>query len=176
MTAEQMLHYLSPERPVSQEEKKRRFYQGLETAIWQAERARSHAHSYRDFRVGAAVEAFRDDALSFPHRFRSFYGINTKILKERRPICAEPIALSSALASGYTEAIGLVIIGEPQEDEHGLLHKTLRPCRECRLFMKEHPLMRPETIIITARPPQEECAIIFEEHTLEELLKAYGES
>lgn len=169
----ELQNYLDPKRPINREEQLRRLYEARYALYWQAERARTLARSYRCFCVGCAVYAFREDASRHEDRWRVFCGMNTKVRQDSRPICAEPIALSSAYAATYTEVIGITIVGEPQEDENGTVHKTLRPCRECRLYMRKHPIIKPETLIITATPAGKNFR--HEIHTFHELLEAYGE-
>jgi len=179
LTAEQLKHRLDPTRPIGREEQLDRFANAMYTLYWQAERARKLGISWRNFCVGCAMWAFREDASTYADRWRIFYGMNTKVEEGSRNVCAEPVPLGSALAHAYTEIIGMVIVGNPQVDERGWLPKTLRPCPHCRLLMKKHPLMRPHTIIVSAHPPRGEPEsldeIPLEVFTLEELLCEYGE-
>ncbi len=105
--------------------------------------------------------------------------MNTKVEKDSRNICAEPVALGTALAQEYTEIVGMVVVGQPQEDERGNIPKTLRPCVHCRLLMKKHPLITLNTIIVTAVPPHRKidslAEVQHEVHTFKELLAEYNE-
>jgi cytidine deaminase len=171
---------LDPTRPVSRKDQLRRFLNASYALYWQAERVRKQGISWRNFCVGCSVWAFRKDASTYEDRWRVFYGMNTKVKEDSRNICAEPVPMGASLASGYTEIIGMVVVGNPQADEQGHTPKTLRPCVHCRLLMKHHPLIRPHTIIITAHPPIGEPEsfdeITHEMHTFKELLQEYGET
>ena len=179
MTPAQFEHYLDPTRPIGREEQLHRFRSAIFTLYWQAERVRKLGISWRNFYVGCAMWAFREDASTYDARWRVFYGMNTKVDENGRNICAEPIPLNAAFASAYTEIIGMVVIGEAQEDNKGK-HLTLRPCMHCRQLMKNHPLIKPETIIITALPPPGEIdslgEVPHEIHTFRELLELYDEA
>jgi cytidine deaminase len=179
MTLQQFEHHFDPTRPVSREEQLHRFQSAVFTLYWQAEYVRRRGISWRNFCVGCAAWAFREDAPTYDSRWRMFIGMNTKVAEQARNICAEPIPLNAALASSYTEIIGVVVIGEAQEDNKGK-HLTLRPCAHCRELMKSHPLMRPDTIIITALPPPRDIdsldEVPHEVHTLQELLEIYDEA
>lgn len=170
-----------PARPIGRNEQIRRFGSALNALYWQAEYARRElAISYRHFCVGCAVWAFREDASLYTDRWRWFYGMNTKIRQDSRNICAEPIALGSALARRSTEVIGVVVVGLTQEDERGKTTPTLRPCKECRLFMRNLPIVTPDTIIVTAHPPPEGIDDIrettHEVHSFHELSALYDEN
>ena len=180
ITAAELSHRLDPKRPIGREEQLSRFGTALYALYWQAERARKLGISWRNFCVGCSMYAFREDAYNYEDRWRVFYGMNTKIAEGARNICAEPVPLGAAYASAYSEIIGMVIVGEPQADENGHNYLTLRPCSHCRLLMKNHPLIRPETIIVTAHPPIGEVEsldeVVHEAFTFQELLVAYGET
>ncbi|HVV39094.1 MAG TPA: hypothetical protein VHD31_02090 [Candidatus Paceibacterota bacterium] len=132
-------------------EQRQRFRQSIEYLYWQAVRARTLASSYRGFDVGCALLAFKPGQ---PHResWEVHLGMNTKVSRNARPVCAEPIAISGAYASGCSWVIGMVIVGELREEDVGIT-KTLHPCEECRMFMDDKPVIRPDTIIVTAKPP-----------------------
>ncbi len=170
-----------PTRIISREEQLRRFNNALFPLYYQAVRVREQGMSWRQFNVGCAIWAFREDASTHSDRWRVFYGMNSKILEGSRNICAEPIPLGAALASAYTEVIGVVIVGQTQEDERGITPLTLRPCAHCRLLMKNHPLIKPHTLVVTAHPPPEgreiDCIseVPHEVFTFEELLREYDE-
>ena len=140
-------------RPTGPEERLSRFFGAAYALYWQAERSRHRARSWRNFCVGCGVFAYREDPPLDAGRFRAFYGMNSKPEKDGRNICAEPIPIDGATAIGYERAIGLVVIGETQEDEGHNIPPTLRPCKFCRQFMRKSPIIMPETIIVTALPP-----------------------
>jgi cytidine deaminase len=179
VSAAELSQQLDPRRIVSRKEQLQRLNSALDPLYWQAERARNLGISWRNFCVGCAVWAFRADASTHEDRWRVFYGMNTKVNEKSKSICAEPVPIGAAYASASTEIIGLIIVGNPQEDERGIVPKTLRPCVHCRLLMKHHPLMKPHTIIVTAHPPTEKIEHVsettYEVFTLEELLRGYGE-
>jgi cytidine deaminase len=180
MTDKQLERHLNPRRGVSRAEQLRRFSSAAFTLYWRAEHARKRGLSWRNFCVGCAVWAFRKDAYYVERRWWCFTGMNTKVEENSRNICAEPVALGAALASEYTEIIGMVVVGQPQADESGKTHPTLRPCAHCRLLMKNHPLITPRTIIVTATPPPREidslAEVPYEVHTFQKLLEEYGET
>lgn len=179
VTPEQLAWRLDPRRPISREEQLERFSNALFALYWQAERVRRLGISWRNFCVGCAVWAFREDASTYEDRWRAFCGMNTKVLEGSRNICAEPIPLNFALSRCYTEIIGMVVVGNTQPEPNGNTPPTLRPCPHCRLLMKHHPLIKPHTIIVTALPPPGEIdslgEVTHEIFTFEELLKEYGE-
>lgn len=178
MTPAEFKHYLDPTRAVSREEQLHRFNSARLTLYYQAVRMLSCAISWRNFNVGCAVLAFRQDAYSYESRWRVFYGMNTKVQQDARNICAEPIPINAALSAAYTEIIGMVVVGMPQADNKGE-HLTLRPCAHCRQLMKHHPLVTPETVIITAVPVVDEAEVFddipHEAHTFQQLLEQYDE-
>ena len=172
------LSQFDSDRPIDPEERRVRFMGAAYAIYWQTERSRSRARSWRHYRVGCGAYAYRGD-LPYSERFRASYGINSKTAEDGRNVCAEPVAIDSAAAFGYEEIVGLVTIAEPQEEEDGSMPETRRPCAHCREFMRNSPLVTPETIIITALPPPHETAewheIIHEIHTFRELCALYGE-
>ena len=167
---------LDPKRPVSRPEQIHRFISASNALYWQAERSRARGISWRNFCVGCAVWAFREDASWAPDRWRYFYGMNTKVEENSRNICAEPIALNAALGFACTEVVGLIVVGNPREQDSSM---TLRPCEHCRLLMKSHPLVKLDTIVVCALPPSEQTESLndigHEAFTFEELLREYGE-
>ncbi|HYF28906.1 MAG TPA: hypothetical protein VEA36_00890 [Candidatus Paceibacterota bacterium] len=146
-----------------------RFRQSTEYLYWQAVSARELAQSYRQFNVGCALLAFRPDR---PHRqsYEVHVGMNLKVAQQARPVCAEPIAIGGAHGAGCSRAIGMVIVGELREEDVDVL-KTLHPCTECRLLMEDHPIIRPDTIIVTARPPVDGRVPEYEIRTFKRLLE-----
>ena len=128
--------------------------------------ARMRARSYRDFRVGAALIAWSHESSSW----EVFRGMNTKVSKNARPVCAEAIAIAAAEAAGVMQINDIVIVGNPREEDET---RTLHPCDECRQFMWHSKLIHRETRIITALPPPQSSA--YETHTMEKLLKRHGD-
>jgi cytidine deaminase len=118
-----------------------------------AAQARTRARSYREFNVGCALLSFTSLAPE-QHAYSMHVGMNVKIEKDARAHCAEPFAIVSAEAAGCTHAIGMVVVGELREEDVGIC-TTLHPCAQCRLFMQNSPLIRPETLIVTAHPPKD---------------------
>lgn len=175
MTPEQLLRHYDPLRSVGRMEQMQRLRESWEVLYWQALRARNMATSYRDFKVGCALLAFREDASDYASRWKVFYGMNTKIESDSRPVCAEPIALLAARAADYTEVLGIVVVGLPQVDAHsGRCDKTLHPCRECRLLLASCPIMKPHTRIVTATPFESGQPIHWEIHTLRHILRLHN--
>jgi len=178
MDPEQLMQYLGSRWETSRKEKIRQLQSSLEPLYWQAVRARELGRSHRGFKVGCALLAFRKDARR-ADRWGIFYGMNTKVEKASRPVCAEPIAVNAAYSSGFDEVIGMVVVGRPQLDEHsGLTCKTLHPCHECRVFLRNHPIVPRHARIITALPPVDDvlpgedgCEI----RTFQQVLRLHGE-
>ncbi|MBP9711107.1 MAG: hypothetical protein KBD50_02520 [Candidatus Pacebacteria bacterium] len=94
--------------------------------------AAKRAQSYREFRVGTAVLAYR------PHpkpaeRFRVFLGANVKADEFARPICAEPPPVLAAYHAGFRRIVGMVVVGNRNLDHASNLNPdTLHSCGECR--------------------------------------------
>ncbi|MES2216462.1 MAG: hypothetical protein V4481_04175 [Patescibacteria group bacterium] len=178
----QLSEKYDPKRRIGRKEKTSRFETALEALYWQAVRSRKLGISWRKFHVGCVAYGYRPDVVRFEDHWKVFYGMNSKVAETERNTCAEPICLTTALAWGCTEIIGLVVVGETQKDEKGVTHPTLRPCEHCRRLMKSHPLIKPHTIIVTANPPPRRRTVSFkkdvkfEVHTFTELIASYGES
>lgn len=163
----------NPKRPIPEEEQLLRFHGVLPILVIRArEAAAERATSWRNFRVGCALYAFKTVAYSAAERWKIFTGSNIKITKDSRPICAEQIALGAAREAGYDRIIGIVISGNPQpEEENSAQHPTLHPCEECRRVFKSLSEMSSDTLIITILSEGD----TYEVHTFEELLKIHGE-
>lgn len=103
-----------------------------ESLVDRALAAAKRAQSYRGFRVGTAVLAYR----SYPGpagEFRVFVGANVKADEFSRPICAEPPPVLCALHSGFQVVVGMVVIGNRNLDHASNLNPdTLHSCGECR--------------------------------------------
>ncbi|MDB5264953.1 MAG: hypothetical protein JWN64_524 [Parcubacteria group bacterium] len=138
-------------RKIPRWEQYQRFRQSIEYLYWQAVRARELASSYREFNVGCALLAFRPGRVH-EETWEVHRGMNTKVTRNSRPVCAEPIAISSAYAAGCSWVVGIVVVGELREEDVGRI-KTLHPCDECQEFMNDKPVIRPQTLVVTALPP-----------------------
>ncbi len=122
--------------PELQDERFLKWFESRDSLVDRAIAATAKSQSYRSFRVGCAVLAYRTDAPS-GERFRVFVGANVKVSKDARPVCAEAVAILSAYHAGYDCIIGLVVVGGRNEDhESGLVPETLHSCGECRKLMK----------------------------------------
>lgn len=92
-----------------------------DTLIAAARAARLHAYApYSKFQVGAAIEA--DDGSIFT-------GCNVENLSFGLTICAERVAISTAVAAGKTAFRRLVVCADSNE--------PVTPCGACRQFMAE---------------------------------------
>ncbi len=131
-------------------ERVQRFRQSIPYLFRQAMMAREKGMSYRDFKVGTALLAFKAHQ---PHdtTWKVFSGMNTKHAPNMRPTCSEPIAINAAYAEDYSLIIGMVVVGDLREEDIGQL-LTLHPCHECRWFMHGHPLIDRHTLVLTAPP------------------------
>ncbi|MFA5954544.1 MAG: hypothetical protein WC817_03360 [Patescibacteria group bacterium] len=176
---------LNPCRETSDEQHFRRWEVSREALVQKAYDASKLAISYRDFRVGCAVLAWRprrqsaepwqideDPADYLCNRWATFTGANLKPEKSGPKICAEQIAVNSARMAHYTRIIGIVVVGEPQsDDDSGLTHDTLHPCVICRRLLAALPEMRSDTRILTGGLHGDRIRI--REYSFEELLKLH---
>lgn len=111
--------------------------------------AREHSHSpYSKFRVGAAIRT-TDGQI--------FRGCNIESCSFSPTICAERVAVSTAVASGHKNFDTIAI----SSDEYS---PPTSPCGVCRQFMRE---FRKELVILLVRPDRQFCRT-----SLEELLPA----
>ena len=167
-----------------------KFLELLQVLKEKASGARTHAISYRNFRVGCAVLAVNPNTRKEKRRWRIFTGYNIKVAQDARPICAEQIAVHSAREAGHTKIIGIVVVGVPQAPEEDPRitdreQQSLGPCKECRRSLKETPGIETDTYIATFNPEDTEWEIyLFHEllalHNIEDIkelrsgLKMYG--
>ncbi len=128
--------------------------------------AASHDDSWRHFRVGCAVLAYRPEYEPFDHpnhpdRYKVFEGWNIKKEENGPKICAEQMAISAAMAAGYTTAIVVVVSGPVQADgATGIVGRTLRPCDGCRQFLRTAGIVKNGTHIVTVDPDAREIEIL----------------
>lgn len=92
-----------------------------ETWIPQAWAARERAHApYSDFHVGAVLVS--SDG-------RLFTGCNVENISYGLTMCAERVALGSAVVAGATEIIAAVVVADTRE--------PISPCGACRQVLAE---------------------------------------
>jgi len=93
--------------------------------------ARENAHAaFSGFKVGAALE---DDS------GRIYTGCNVENATYGLTICAERIAVASAVAAGQREFVAIAVVADTSE--------PIVPCGACRQFLAE---FAPELIIVSA--------------------------
>ncbi|MEO8862869.1 MAG: hypothetical protein ABI354_00905 [Candidatus Saccharimonadales bacterium] len=111
--------------------------------------ANNSAYSYRDFKVGAAVFALNPDT----QETNVLAAGNLKAERHKPKVCAEKNALNQAKKLGLTVALGIVVAAttdvELIKGVTNIETPTLHPCAECRDMFDEHPLTRPDTLIVT---------------------------
>lgn len=141
--------------------------------------AAAQALSYRNFRVGCAVYAWKpwregDDLANYlGARWRVFTGANLKPDPDTQKFCAERSAINASRSAGYTKIIGFAVVGKPQpDDESGLTHSTLHPCGVCRRTLGALPEVSGETRVLTGSPQDQD--ILVHEFSFEELLALHG--
>jgi len=146
--------------------------QTREHLISRAQEASQYANSYRDFQVGSAVLAFNPQATEPANSYHVFVGANLKPAKDGPKVCAEQIAIGSAIANGYSVIIALAVTGERQPDsKSGLNPPTLHPCWECRTLLRDMPQVSDDTFIITTFNHGGPV----EEHTMAEILAIHND-
>ncbi len=131
--------------------------------------ARTDAHSYRKFYVGAAAFAYNLETQET--------GINAagnlKSGRGKTKICAERKVLEQSKKAGFTVVAGLVIAAttdiEKIKEVTGVSTATLHPCHECQSFCEEHPLIRDDTVIVTTGLDSDK----YQAHTYKELRDLY---
>jgi hypothetical protein len=161
-------------------EQLRRFFEAEEVLYWHAEKARRRARSWRKFNVGVSIWGFKRLVYGSQSPWRVHSGMNTKLFQTSLPVCAEPVAFGSAENEGCDEAIGVMLVGEPQADRLGS-HPCLRFCDECQDYacdhiVHNHPMVRPDMVIIarTSHVHANRYGHRREVYMLGELLNAYG--
>jgi len=99
--------------------------------IRSASAARNHAYApYSEFAVGAAIQC-KSGAV--------FVGSNIENISYGLAICAERIAIASAVATGEREFVAIAVVADTSE--------PIVPCGACRQFLAE---FAPELIIVSA--------------------------
>ncbi len=156
-------------------------------SVWKADYfmaaqwAEKYAVHYDGFKVGAGLLAIRYDLpIGHPKRYKSFYGFNTKLKKGICPHkkCAERRAREQATNEGYHEIVGIVVVGLPRDaskEVEELVTPTLHPCLQCQEEMRHDPMMRPDTLILTAKFEQYPDPIEFDCHTFSQILRLHGQ-
>jgi cytidine deaminase len=97
-----------------------------------AKEARRNAHvPYSDFRVGAAV---------LTKSGKIFAGCNVENISLRLTLCAEEVAIGSAVAAGETEFVAVAVIADSKQ--------PVMPCGGCRQLLAE---FNPSIHLISAR-------------------------
>ncbi len=95
-------------------------HQQIETLIESALAARGNAYArYSKFRVGAAVLTANKD--------RIYQGCNVENASYGLSLCAERVAICSAITDGATEIVAVAITASP----------VAMPCGACRQFIHE---------------------------------------
>jgi cytidine deaminase len=97
-----------------------------------AKEARRNAHvPYSDFRVGAAI---------LTKSGKIFAGCNVENISLRLTLCAEEVAVGSAVAAGENEFVAVAVIADSK--------KPIMPCGGCRQLLAE---FNPDIHLISAR-------------------------
>lgn len=106
----------------------------LERLLEASREAYEHSYSpYSRFRVGAAVLAADG---------RSFRGTNVENASYGLTVCAERVAIFSAVAAGVTRFVALAVsMGSPTQADSERM-----PCGACRQVMAE--FMEPDAVIL----------------------------
>ncbi len=138
-----------PERVITIERHLSSFHQIQEYMIDQARLKSNLGLSYRNFLVGGAAFAFNRYAPR-GEQWKIFYGANAKVNPQAPKECGERNAVNAARCVGYTDIIGIVVVGVPQPNEAGITHPTLRPCHICMETFSLLPEIKEWTEIVTA--------------------------
>ena len=154
---EDYLRLITPEP--DEQEIQRRWFNQREVTLWRALYAATLSISYRPFPVGCAVWGFKPHAHPF-ERYDIYKGANIKALEEFSKICAEMTSLMGAMQHGFSRAVGIVIAGQPREED---TEDVLYPCDRCRLTMRKIPIVREDTHVILARPKYDDVYTRLEE-------------
>jgi cytidine deaminase len=107
-------------------------------------------HSYRGFKVGAAVLALDEPG----RRAGIYFGGNYTPYEGAEWNCAEKRAFEVVHKRGFNRILALAVSGPPQIDVSGVESPTLHPCDKCREMMRESELTEPNTLVATANLDQ----------------------
>lgn len=113
--------------------------------------ARHRAQSYRGFKVGSAVLAFKPN-VRHHESFRAFPGMNIKFSAQMRTTCSESVALGGAHAGGFDLIVGIVVVGILREEDIAVIPRLL-PCDNCKELLKYHPISHSKARVFCAMPP-----------------------
>ncbi len=150
----------------------------IDLLYWIATRERLYGVHYNQFQVGSAILAYNPNNPGRPYRI--FSGMNSKVVSNGRPTCAEVVATAELWKHGYTQVIAIMVVGLLRDEDKGVL-KTLHPCDSCQLFCAHHPAYRPWSRIITAYPPSQEdeqtgvYSGVYEVHSLQMMLRVHNQ-
>lgn len=110
--------------------------------------ANEYSASYRDFRVGATVVAYKSDERDFA----IFNGANVKVDEtDLINVHAEDTAVGKAEDKDYDLISFVGVVGHLQNDQtSGVEVQTLHPCGRCRKKFSESHLISDKTIFMSA--------------------------
>ncbi len=133
--------------------------QAVPYLILRARIARRNSRSWRRYKVGCSLWAYRADFDHIDHprygeRYRVFDGYNVKETEDAHlQLHAEQMAIEAARAAKYTMILLIVVCAKPQpDDKTGIAGKTLRPCKDCRRLMCTCPIVFNRTHVLTITP------------------------
>jgi len=131
-----------------------------------------YAYSYRGFKVGCAVLAWRPKGIGLPEKYRIFKAANAKPIEGKQKFCGEMTTACYAWSNGYTRIIAIAVAGLPQADGgSGILSETLHPCEVCRPFLAAFPAVTRDTKIVTVH----NHSGLVREFTLEEIMRIHDD-
>lgn len=125
--------------------------------------------SHRGFKVGAAGFVIdpekRRAAILLGANFTPFPGAPKR--------CAEMELLEKAYKGGYKRVDAMAVSGPLQTDEESrVVSPTLHPCSECRGLIRLHPLIYPDTMLLTA----DEEGTTHEVYSMRDFFRLHGSS
>jgi len=125
--------------------------------------------SHRDFLVGSAVYVTNQT----DRRAAILYGANFTPFPGAPKRCAEMEVLEKAYRGGFDKVYAIGVSGPLQPDQQSrVVSPTLHPCSECRNLLRRHPLVYPDTLLITADETGEEHEV----YSMPELFRLHGAS
>lgn len=109
-----------------------------------------HAVSYRSFNVAVGALAIKPGPLNAI--IGRTFGVNVKVDEtDTINIHAEDTAVGKAEDANYQAISVLAVVGPTQEDHASGLHtRTLHPCGRCRGRLSDKPIIRPDTLFVSA--------------------------